>query len=611
MTLPDNASTSERQPLLANGQGSRLTDVTQEHSLRAGHKDGQHIDELDEVTRLTTLQLLPWYKRPSIAWLLPFVFMIAIVMGVSQAAQDQLIVKIICKDYHKGSNIPGQSSNTIIANTSGDFTHKSYYDDDSCSTTAIQALAALVMSRFRSLKYVTGIFTIGYHTSLSDVYGRKTLMFLTLIPALLTQLLIVYMAHPATNVGIGVLYVDALIMGLLGAGLLLEPAIFAYVADCTARADRSLSIGYMMVALAVGMIFGSILGGYLFKLTGDVTSAMTISIATLSVLIVYAMVLPESLPKNLQEGRIKKGSNADLSTTTAKPASISIMTIKKSLLMIFDPLLLFVPGRIDASGDVNVVPSKYMLVILIGAYGCLQFAVNGILVILIPYTNLVFKWTAAEDGAYYALSGVATFIVYVGIFPYLQKLYKIYIDKQSPKKTVHPTTPSSPLYSETGESFGNDDARMTEEALRPEITGTMAPAQDVAAMAEKRWKTLWADLTFFISGCIIFTIGYLIVFIFETDTSMFISCCIRALASISNPSFNSLLTSFVPVHQTGKALGGICILDTIIMSLSSLLYGWIFSETSVVMPSAVFLTSAVFSSFSFLASLSIWGLYRQ
>lgn len=45
----------------------------------------------------------------------------------------------------------------------------------------------------------------------------------------LTQALIVFMAHPSTNVGLAPLYVDALFMGLLGAGLLLEPCIAAYV----------------------------------------------------------------------------------------------------------------------------------------------------------------------------------------------------------------------------------------------------------------------------------------------------------------------------------------------------------------------------------------------
>jgi len=76
---------------------------------------------------------------------------------------------------------------------------------------------------------LVGIFTLGFITSLSDKYGRKTLIFLTLIPVTLTQALIVFMAHPSTDVGLAPLYVDAVFMGALGAGMLLEPCITAYL----------------------------------------------------------------------------------------------------------------------------------------------------------------------------------------------------------------------------------------------------------------------------------------------------------------------------------------------------------------------------------------------
>lgn len=73
------------------------------------------------------------------------------------------------------------------------------------------------------------MFTIGFLTSLSDKYGRKALIYITLIPAVMTQLLILYMARPTSNLGFGVLYADGLFMGVMGAGILLEPCLNAYV----------------------------------------------------------------------------------------------------------------------------------------------------------------------------------------------------------------------------------------------------------------------------------------------------------------------------------------------------------------------------------------------
>lgn len=81
----------------------------------------------------------------------------------------------------------------------------------------------------------TAIFTVGYITSQSDRLGRKFLIYLTLIPVMITQLLILYMAHPSTTLGTWWLYADALIIGALGGGLLLDPGLMSYVGTLNAN----------------------------------------------------------------------------------------------------------------------------------------------------------------------------------------------------------------------------------------------------------------------------------------------------------------------------------------------------------------------------------------
>lgn len=100
-------------------------------------------------------------------------------------------------------------------------------------TRLIEILPALMISIkkkvpfFQSLEIA--IFTMGYITSQSDRLGRKFLIYLTLIPIMVTQLLILYMAHPSTTLGTGWLYADALFIGALGGGLLLDPGLMSYV----------------------------------------------------------------------------------------------------------------------------------------------------------------------------------------------------------------------------------------------------------------------------------------------------------------------------------------------------------------------------------------------
>ncbi|KAF9154702.1 hypothetical protein BG015_000157 [Linnemannia schmuckeri] len=380
---------------------------------------------------------------------------------------------------------------------------------DACDSQEVLALAAVVMGRVRALKYTTGMFTIGFLTSLSDKYGRKALIYLTLLPAVLTQLLILYMARPTSNLGVGVLYADGLFMGVMGAGILLEPCLNAYVADCTPRLGRSLSIGYVMVSLSVGLTIGPLIAGYLKDLTNDSSTAVLVSACTLTFLMIYSVFMPESLPKHLRAKSIVDEDIAVLGVpaspssspvaviTPAKRYSSLLTRMKDGMITVVKPVLLFLPGRMEPTPDVNVPPSPYMLLVLLAGYGILQFASNGISIILIPYTNLVFHWKDTEDGYYLALSGASTFIVYVGIFPLLQKLYaKVYGAKEASKVDTFAYDPST--YSSGDNSSSTVPARVTSKPA----TGN--------------------DLTFFIFGSAVYAFAYALVPLFETEAALYL-----------------------------------------------------------------------------------------
>ncbi|KAF9122528.1 hypothetical protein BGW39_009693 [Mortierella sp. 14UC] len=538
--------------------------------------------------KLAALQALPWHKRPSIAWLLPFVFFLALVLGLSQAPQEQLIIKIICKEYfrERETRSEEEGGTMLFSNQSFITNQPSGFHDDSCNSPPVVALAALVLGRVRALKYISGFFTIGYLTSLSDKYGRKPLIYMTLVPAMLTQLLIVYMARPTSNLGIGILYADGLFMGLMGAGILLEPCLNAYVADCTPREGRSLSLGYVMVSLAVGMTIGPLLSAFLHQLTHDYNIAMFISAGTLFFLLFYAIFLPESLPKHARV-IVDAKSVVDEFATASRTESV-LATVKNGLVTILDPVLLFLPGRIEAAPDVNISPSPYTLLLLLAGYGIAQFASNGMSLILIPYTNLMFNWSGVEDGYYLGLSGASTFVVYLVVFPLLHKLYKKF----------YGTKVVAAQHTERSEGLLEEHQQQGE----PDST---------TPLVVKCRPSVWGDLFFFIFGSAVYVVAYFTVALFGTQSSLFVACILRALASISLPSFTSLLTSFVPIHQTGKALGGVSVVDTLVMTLSSFLYGWVLSKTSATMPSAVFVLSGASTCLTVLAGLIVWATFKR
>lgn len=168
----------------------------------------------------------------------------------------------------------------------------------------------------------------------------------------------------------------------------LQLTVFFYTtisADCTPRLGRSLSIGYVMVSLSVGLTAGPLISAYL----NDSTTAVFLSACTLTFLMVYSVFMPESLPKHLRANSVvnedatvlgiavSASSLSSPETNPAKECLSFLAKMKTGIVTVVQPVLLFLPGRIETTSDVNIPPSPYMLLVLLAGYGILQFATNG------------------------------------------------------------------------------------------------------------------------------------------------------------------------------------------------------------------------------------------
>ncbi|KAF9134908.1 hypothetical protein BGW39_005395 [Mortierella sp. 14UC] len=530
---------------------------------------------MTEAERMTFLESLPWHRRPSINWLLPFVFLLALMMGIASAPQDQQLIIIVCRDF-----LRGKGRHPFIGDKE---------EAEVCKAPEIVAAAARVMGYLSALKSLT-------------------------VPGVFSLLLFIQMGKPENTLGLWPLFVNAFLGGCLGAGSLLEPSFNAYIADCTTRDKRSLAIGYAMVSLSIGIIIGPTVGKWIYEQTGDNNTTLIVAAGMYIFLILYTVVLPESRPKEL---RIAEASR--LPTPSFRPQSFKAPTLfsgktKQLLTETLDPLLVFLPGRIEPTE--NVLPSRYTLLLLIAAYACGQFASNGIMTVFIPYSNLVFDWDQSEDGKYFTFYGASTFVVYVTVFPALQYTYNYFTKQTSITAMAKESSIQLPI---------NEDRSRTSEAA---LTSTRVhavdeavallkagsePAQD-STLVDGRAKedvSIKKDLTIFVFGGVLYTVGYAIVPIFEADNILYIACAIHSLASIGQTGFTSLMTAYVPSHQTGKALGGICILDTLLQATAALLYGLIFGHTSSKVPSAVYIVSAGMWVLSLALTVVILGEYRR
>ncbi|KAI8355899.1 major facilitator superfamily domain-containing protein [Mortierella sp. GBAus27b] len=594
----DSTSIDERHPLLNYPDGSRnrnsesYTQTTEDH-----HDYKQSKDQFDDTKCVAEIQALPWIRKPSIYWLLPYMILCTIGAQIGDASQEQLTIQIICKNHiqDRALQFPPLAAN-------GSSPILDLYESDPCNTAAIQALAALVTSRIRVLRSLIVVFTVAYYSSLSDRYGRKVLLLLSIVPLILERGLIIYLARQSTDLVIWILYANTILQGLLGGGVLINSGVMAYVADCTSQGQRSMAFGMIMALTAAGGIVGPAVGGYITKKAGDGIIAMLISIVCLSLMALYTVIIPESRPRSARRVNEEKETDSVNGSSRTKKDESALTKAKGFVLSALNPLLIFLPGGITPTDESRAMPSRYTLTILTIAQGLSMFTEIGVQSIFIPYTNLVFQWTTFEDGIYYSFTGMISLVVCAVIFPGLQKLCRMFIDRKNSENN----TPVSFSTSQTiDENLDHVDSRITEEELHShtESSATTASSTEKDAVS--------MDLGFMVMGSISGMISYLIVPLFEREETMFVATCFQSLSTVASISHTAIITFYVPDNQIGTALGGYSVLQAMASSSSDLLYGWIFSKTSATVPSAVYSVSAIIALISVLATILGWYIHKR
>ncbi|KAI8595611.1 major facilitator superfamily domain-containing protein [Dissophora ornata] len=548
-------------------------------------------DEEAESAWLAELQNRPWYRRPSIFWMMPFLVVFGIIIGVIGSPMEQLDIQIICKDYLSREHDPSEKSS--VFSYSG--IASSATPDDRCRSPEVLAFVALVLGRYHAISGFLALLTLAKWASLSDLFGRKVLLRLEVITISLSQLLMWFAASSSNPFGYRLLYANAVLSGFFAEGRLISPAIFSYVADCTSTQERSIMMGYAGMTFALGRIIGPSLGGYIVKSTGDLTSVIKIGLIGFALLFVSLLVIPESLRKH-DAFKMSEAATSDMPMNPGPPKrgsffAVAWESLKRGLLAIVDPLLLFVPGSVPTSPK---LPSRYTLALLLVASHLVEMALFGIMALFIPMTNLVFKWTSYEDGHYYSFAAACSFITFLAIFPLLQFLYKRYINRSGQIELPS----DSELDSERNET------------LLGELDSEERQSTSDSASTDNAIESLKMDTSFLLSGTMLFVVAFLIVPLFMTVPMLYVAEALRQIAVISFTANMSMLTTIVPSHQTGKALGALSVSNSIANTVANLLYGGIFAHTSATVPWFYYYVSVGLTLVGCLILSVVWFSYH-
>ncbi|GGM02800.1 TCR/Tet family MFS transporter [Deinococcus aerophilus] len=204
--------------------------------------------------------------------------------------------------------------------------------------------------------------------TLSDRYGRRPVLLLSLLGVTLDYLLLYFAPS------LWWLLVGRLIAGITGASLTVANA---YIADVTAPQDRAKNFGLLGATFGVGFILGPALGGVLGEYGLRVPFLAAAALSGLNLLYGF-FVLPESLPASARGKRLQRRN--------------------------LNP---FTPLR--ALTEYPLLRNLALTFVLLGLAGQVIFST------WVLYTEGVLRWTPLQNGAALAVFGLLTAVVQGGL----------------------------------------------------------------------------------------------------------------------------------------------------------------------------------------------------
>jgi DHA1 family tetracycline resistance protein-like MFS transporter len=143
-----------------------------------------------------------------------------------------------------------------------------------------------VMSALVSVFAVCTFFAAPIFGALSDRYGRKSILLLSLLGSVIGYILL------GVGGALWVLFLGRIIDGLTAGN---QSALFAYITDSTEPEERGKWFGYLGGAIGLGFMIGPAIGGLLGTTSITLPFFVTAGITVLS-MVCISILLPESLP---------------------------------------------------------------------------------------------------------------------------------------------------------------------------------------------------------------------------------------------------------------------------------------------------------------------------
>ncbi|OAX79454.1 hypothetical protein ACJ72_06229 [Emergomyces africanus] len=484
----------------------------------------------------------PWWKRPSIFWVLPPLFPFTIAFGGVVVPQINLALTLICREYLSTRALEDPTF-TFLPVIFGD-------NNPQCRLPEIQARA----SRFQlQLNLIAG--TLAAIASprlgvLTDGFGRNRIIALSAFGTFLGQLVMAMVAAQDGKMSVNFLLLAAMFDGMFGSVTTAVALTQSYAADCVPPHSRNVAFGYFHGVFFSGIALGPLIAGYLIKWTGNILIVFYCVLGCLVFFMLFMLfVVPESVSKARQQfNRENRGIGL---FKFQKVSHWSLQGLNP--LNLLKPLSILFPSSTWSRTGSSLRDLRVNLVIL-ASIDAVVFGVGmGIMPIIVIYSEYMFGWGNFEASIFVSLVSSVRVVILLVILPIVTRIVR------------------GPQHQRSQVNTGSD----------------------------------MLDITLVRISTMFDLLGYLGYSVARSGGVLLLSGAVVSMGAMSSPTLTSSLTKHIPANRTGQLLGAMGLLHSLARVLAPTVFNLIYSVTVATVPQAVFMCLAATICLAMISSFFI------
>ncbi|KAJ9138913.1 MFS general substrate transporter [Pleurostoma richardsiae] len=513
---------------------------------------------------------LPWYRTPSIYWLVGPYALFTLAFGGSLVPKLNLIIDLVCRRYFydRASDDPRFIFTPVILGG----------DNPQCNIPEVQRGVATFMLVLNVIVGILSSFTAPRLGSLSDRYGRKRLMVLCSFGGILGEIITILAAKYPNVIPYRWLILGSVFDGLAGSFTAGSVLSHSYTSDCTPPSKRGVAMGYLHSCLYVGLAFGPLLAGYFVKWTGSLLSIFYVTLGCHVFFITFILLfLPESVSKKRQhQARDKHAQDQELKAKRMDDWVASFESVGSEAASILHKLG---PGAARVVASVRMAnPFEPLKILFPAGRGARLIRRNLVLLAVIDmtilgvamasgqvtilYSEFIFGWGNFETSAFISMVSLVRVLVLMGIFPIVNYFFRI--------RPAARRRRESGAIVETNTGADDLDVWILRIALLSDVLGVA---------------------------------GY----IFARAPPLFVlSGIVTAFGGLGSMTIQSSLSKHVPADRVGQLLGAIGLMHALSRIIAPVLFNGLYAATVKTFPQAVF----VLMTGIFVAALTLSMLVR-